>query len=327
MFNASNLESNFISEKRNFENWVDTIHKLVNPVDLDSHDREKFNGYLTTHSLGDATYVLSSGGSAIMAQRNTSHIAEAKSHFFNLIVRRSGHGRIVHGGREINHSRGEFVLIDTKQELVNEMDDVNFSFVSIPDGLIRAWIPNPEDCVARVLSGDKGWAAVLLDYFSTLELDVVIEMTETQHMQMLEHILSLYSFALKEVGILPQIDPFIAAYKKTELYGVMYDWMTEHYMDSELSAGYMASKFHISIREVHRQFSLSSNGSTFLGSLHTMRMRAAIRMLRDKNFATLSMSEIGGRSGFNESAYFGKVFRKNMGCSPGAYAKIHQKKK
>ncbi|MGZ9709309.1 AraC family transcriptional regulator [Glaciimonas sp. GNP009] len=316
-----------MSEKFFFENWAGTFHKKVNPIYLDSSDREKFNGYASIRSLGDATYGLSFGGGGIIkAVRNTYHIAEAESHFFNLIVRRSGRSRVLQAGREINYGPGEFLLIDTKQELVFEMADVNFSYVSIPDDLMRAWIPNPEDCVAKVLSGDRGWAAVLLNYFSTLELAVIAEMTKTQHMQMLEHILSLYSFALKEVGIIPQMDPFIAAYKQTKLYGVMYDWMTEHYMDSELSAGYMASKFRISIREVHRQFSLSSNGSTFLGTLHAMRMRAAIRMLKDKNFAKLSMAEIGGRSGFNKSAYFGKVFRKNMGCSPGTYAKIYQRK-
>ena len=55
-----------------------------------------------------------------------------------------------------------------------------------------------------------------------------------------------------------------------------------------------------------------------------MRIKAAIRMLKDRNFSNVPVAKIGERSGFDESGYFGKVFRKNMGCSPGFYAKNNQ---
>lgn len=324
MCNLSHVENSIFNQSNNFEYWAEAFHRAVNPFSVDTDSRENFDADLHSYSLGDAVYVLCSGKSAINARRNTQHIAAAEKHSFHLVMRRSGNGRIVQGGREAYHSAGEFVLIDTKEEIIAEMDNLNFSFVSFPDELIRAWIPNPEDCVAQVLVGNKGWGAVLMNYFLTLELDTIKVMTQTQHTQMLEHILSIYSFALKEVGIITQQDPYISEHTRTERYGLMYNWMAEHYMDSELTAEYMASQFHVSIREVHRQFSLSSNGSTFLETLRDMRMKAAVRMLKNKNFAKLPISEIGIRAGFHESSYFGKVFRTMTGSSPKSYAKLHQ---
>lgn len=324
MCNLSHIESSIFNKNHSFEYWAEAFHKTVNPFSADTNSREQFDADLNSYSLGNATYVLCSGSSAIRAHRNTQHIAIAEKHSFHLVVRRSGKGLIIQGSRETDQGPGEFVLIDTKQEVFTEMDNLNFSFISFPDELIRTWISHPEDCVAQVVEGNKGWAAVLMNYFLTLEFDTIKVMTQTQHTQMLEHILSIYSFALKEVGIISHSDRFISEHSRTERYGLMYNWMAEHYMDSELTAEYMAGQFHVSIREVHRQFSLASNGSTFLGTLRDMRMKAAVRMLKNKNFSKLPISEIGIRAGFHESSYFGKVFRTMTGTSPKTYAKLHQ---
>ena len=92
-----------------------------------------------------------------------------------------------------------------------------------------------------------------------------------------------------------------------------------------ISAAKIAQHFGISVREVHRRFSHARQGSTFLDVLRELRMTAAIRMLTDSLFSSLTIAEIGYRSGFSEPAYFGPVFRQRLGCSPGAFAKARMK--
>ncbi|MGS0741583.1 helix-turn-helix transcriptional regulator [Glaciimonas sp. GG7] len=96
-------------------------------------------------------------------------------------------------------------------------------------------------------------------------------------------------------------------------------------MDPEISVAHIGKEFSISTREVHRQFAHKEDMSTFLDTLRSIRLAAAVRMLKDPGFAHISVSEIGYRAGFIDSAYFGRVFRKKMNCSPGIFSKLHQK--
>jgi len=234
-------------------------------------------------------------------------------------------GAILQGGIETTFRAGDFVLVDTKQELMCTTENSDWIFVLLPEALIRAWIPNPENYVARILQGGKGWAAVLSSYLRNLKPEAIAITKQSQHLQMVEHILSLYSFALEEACLIRKPDLLYSTYKRTDLYVRMYNWLRENYMDSEISAMYAAQHFGISIREVHRRFALISQGSTFLGTLRAMRITAAVRMLKDPNFSALTVAEIGYRSGFDEPAYFGRVFRQALGCSPGMFAKAHNK--
>lgn len=321
---SSVIAADFLPEHKRFEYWADVVNKSLNPIELDSTDRKSFDAKVEMYNVGEATYFLSRGKSPFSVHRTRQLIAQADSHPFHLIVRLIGGGEIKQGKREAKLCTGDVVLVDTKQVVVSTMENSHSILLSIPDVIIRAWIPKPEDCVAQPLQTHKGWAAVLMSYLRNLNPQIIDDAQHHQHGLMIEHLLSIYLFALEETGIIKKQDPLSASYQRTDLYVRMYNWLRENYMNPDLTAAQIAQHFGVSTREVHRQFSLTPERSTFLETLRAMRLTAAVRMLKDSNFSTLTISEIGYRSGFNDSVYFGRVFRKILNCSPGAFAKAHQ---
>ncbi|KAF3999271.1 AraC family transcriptional regulator [Glaciimonas immobilis] len=314
-----------LREHERFEYWADVINKLRNPAEIDSSERKKFHAQINFFDMGDVLYTHSQGTSPFTARRSSHHIAQATKYPFHLIIKQAGGGQVRQGRFNANLSAGDIVLIDTKQDLVSEMIDSKAIVLEIPEILMKAWIPHPEDYVAQVMPSEKGWAAVLVTYLNNLNLNAIKHTRPHHHILIVEHILSIYLLALEETNFIHTRQEISSFHKKDDLYMSMQAWLRKNYMDAEISVTKVSEKFGVSVREVRRQFNLAPNNYTFFETLRSMRLDAAQIMLKDQEFSHLSISEIGYRCGFLDSAYFGRVFKKNINCSPGSFARYHKK--
>ena len=77
------------------------------------------------------------------------------------------------------------------------------------------------------------------------------------------------------------------------------------------SAEQVARSLGVDRRTVHRR--LADSGLTFSALLHAKRAQLADQLLANPR---LSMTEISGRLGFNETSSFSRWFRAEFGCSP-----------
>lgn len=102
----------------------------------------------------------------------------------------------------------------------------------------------------------------------------------------------------------------------TERIKRMMDFIEEHYGEA-LSVGQIGASAGVGERECNRCFQRSI-GATPIRHLTDVRVRKAAEMLANSPATVLSVSEA---CGFSSSAYFGKVFREAMGCTPKAYQK------
>lgn len=93
-------------------------------------------------------------------------------------------------------------------------------------------------------------------------------------------------------------------------------FMETHYME-DIRTDELLNVSHYSQRHFIRLFSATYN-ITPQQYLLSIRIRHACNMLRDK---TLSITEIATRCGFNDSNYFCRIFKKNIGMTPSAYRK------
>lgn len=66
----------------------------------------------------------------------------------------------------------------------------------------------------------------------------------------------------------------------------------------------------------------NKTGQTFSQKLKLMRMEKACELLRDTN---KKVNEISKMTGYSDATYFGKVFKKYIGCSPEEYRKRNYK--
>ncbi|QRX83413.1 AraC family transcriptional regulator [Glaciimonas sp. PAMC28666] len=311
------IDSDFFPAKNRFEYCVDAIKKSSNPFNITSGESENFDAKVSIKKLGETCYFLSEGCSPVTAWRTDKDIALVDDHPFHLIMPLTNFCVFTQRKTDAELEMGDFVLIDTKQEFQATMSGTQGIFLSIPDAIIRTWIPNPENYVGQTLRGNTGWSIQLSSYFRNLNTMISGNADRRTQIIMIEHILSIFMFALEESHIFGS--PIAGVYlKNKDLYKRMHSWLRANYMDPEITASGLASRFNISTKELHRQFANTADKSTFFSILRSMRLTAAIAMLKDSS-SKLTISEIGFRSGFIDSAYFGRVFKKFLKCSPGRF--------
>ncbi|MGZ9709307.1 AraC family transcriptional regulator [Glaciimonas sp. GNP009] len=312
------VDSYFLPKKNKFEYCVDAIKKSSNPFNITSDESENFDAKVSIKKLGETRYFLSEGSSPVTAWRTGKDIALVDDHPFHLIMPLTNFCVFTQRKTDAELALGDFVLIDTKQEFKATMSGTQGIFLSIPASIIRTWIPNPENYVAHALRGDKGWSGQLSSYFRNLNALISGNADRRTQITMIEHILSILMFALEESHCF--FSPGVGIYSKNKgLYKLMHSWLRANYMDTEITTSGLASRFNISTKELHRQFRNTEEKSSFFSILSSMRLTAAIAMLKDPSFSKLTISEIGFRVGFIDSAYFGRVFKKFLKCSPGKF--------
>jgi AraC-like DNA-binding protein/ligand-binding sensor protein len=88
-----------------------------------------------------------------------------------------------------------------------------------------------------------------------------------------------------------------------------------------ISAANVAEECNLSASRFVHLFKESA-GKTFSEFLTEMRIEQAKKLLSETN---MKIYDVAVDSGFSEQSYFGAVFKKNTGCSPGSYRKKHRK--
>ncbi len=119
-------------------------------------------------------------------------------------------------------------------------------------------------------------------------------------------------------GMLKEADAPAAGMDTDEKLLGMVAFIEEH-MGQKISVKDIADAVYISERDCYRKF---QNGlcETPLQYVQSIRLEHACRLLTDTDF---SISEITAQCGMGDSSYFGAVFRKQMGCTPGQYRRQH----
>ena len=100
------------------------------------------------------------------------------------------------------------------------------------------------------------------------------------------------------------------------------DYIEEHYSDPEMDREQIASAVHISEDYLSYLFH-KENGCLLSAYVNDRRIAASRKMLQSTD---LTLEEITERSGFTNSSYFHRQFKKLTGMTPTAYRKQYGKK-
>lgn len=93
-------------------------------------------------------------------------------------------------------------------------------------------------------------------------------------------------------------------------------YIAEHYQE-EISLSTAAEKVNISPVYLSRLFK-KEEGINFIDYLNQYRLEAAKRLLRDMRYNVLEVADL---TGFKNTRYFSKIFKKNIGLTPSEYRK------
>ena len=93
-------------------------------------------------------------------------------------------------------------------------------------------------------------------------------------------------------------------------------YIQEHYAE-KITLEELAEQIHLCRSESCRLFKRYMNASIF-DYLLDYRVERSLPLLRDDR---LDVTQIAGMTGFSNPAYFAKIFRRKMGCTPFQYRK------
>src|SRR5450830_1405584 len=147
---SSSYGVDLVSEMPRFERWAGIVSRVLNPVELDSCEREHFDARASTFQLGGMACLFSQGGSPVVVHGTCQHAAEVTSHSYQVVVmRHSGNGVLQQEHQETFFGARDLVLFNTRQDMVVKVPDANFTCLSIPDAVVRLWRSEPEEHGAR----------------------------------------------------------------------------------------------------------------------------------------------------------------------------------
>ncbi len=91
----------------------------------------------------------------------------------------------------------------------------------------------------------------------------------------------------------------------------------QSHLDEELTSSYLAQHFHRNPASLSAAFSREV-GTSITGYIKQLRIEEAIRYF---NTTKMSVSEVAVTVGFTDFAYFSRIFKKLVGCSPREYCR------
>ncbi len=290
--------------------WSHVLGTFFLPWSVTSRPATQVVARVRQRNLGDCRYVECSS-SPISGQRSSGEIGRTRGDYFNLLYVVSGMEVLRFQGREILLPRNHFVLWDSGRRMdFQVLQNLEKLTLIIPEKQMRAILPNAEDYVGVPVVDTGGMKRLFTDHLSSLRREI---------------------WNLKGADLdrlrLPTLDLLVRAYAsvpcrrrpsaREETLRRVREFILAHLGDGELTPLRAAEASRISIRYLHLLF--AEEGTTAAHWIREQRIARCKLDLSNAQLAGRTITQIAYGWGFNDVGHFGKVFRRSVGMSPGAY--------
>lgn len=297
-----------VDPKRALAYWVDTVCESFLEIDIDSPEREHFHAQLEESPFGPADlYLIEAGPQTV--RRTPARISRTRYAAYFLLQLREGQLRFRQHGRECDVHTGDCVLVDCQAPyLLDCLPTTRTLALRLPQEWLKNWLPAPEDFAARPFRSGAGWGAALSAALANLDVRGTEELALPAGV-VAEQITALLALAAGSGSQPASASEKLLARLKRSLRDACHD--------PELTPAALADLHGISKRYLHYVF--ANAGTTFGHELMRLRLECAHRLLSDRRYATLPVSEIALRCGFLEPSHFARRFRRAFGLGPTAF--------
>lgn len=310
-----------------FPSWADEFGPKLGHSDFDSPERLTFASIVTCLDMGGHAFMRLQGSPALVMRRQPSQLLDAGIYPLHLLFKLGvGTTTLEQDGRVATIKAHEMTLIDSERAMrLSSEGETNSWIFGISEQLAERWVPNARQVATRTFNAELGWASMLSGYLLGLDLNHLQRMSNPLERQFIaDHIMSMFSFMLWEQGA-AEDDPSVVTKAGTPrerlLLSRMRQWIRDNYGSADIGAQKLATEFNVSTRYVHKVFASAGQGSTFLNTVQDERLQAARRLLGSSGQSGLTIAEVAFRCGFSDPAYFGSIFRKKFGMTPGQFAR------
>ena len=282
--------------------WTEAVCDRFLELDIHVPVNQRFSARLDQVQLGPSTLSFLDASSK-RVRRTAARITRTRHVGFILLHLRSGQQALRHQGQEVHLRSGDCVLLNSAEPYELECPQfTSAAALHMPEDWLKRWLPNPQDCTARLIRGN-GWGAALRAAIGNLNFETCGQLTLTPAV-VGEQIAALLALAVGQRSM-PRSRGLMAALTRT---------LRERLDDASLSPVAVAAVHGISKRTLYYTF--AAGHTTFAKQLTQLRLGRAQEMLRDPGLVELSIEDIAARCGFADPSHFSRRFRQQFGQPP-----------
>jgi len=247
------------------------------------------------------------------ASRESTHIArDPQDHYF-VVMPGEGALSMRQRGRQAVIRQGEMTLVSTALPYVyQQVTRETFRVMMVPGATVRAHCVGIDD-FAAIRFPSSGLVRLFLDFASSLQ-KYASELPADAASGLSEHLCELLALVVAGADHESSESSVRFAHRRRALALV-----ESRFSDPEFSPAVIARALRISARYLQRIF--AENGETPLGVIRRRRIAEACLLLDKRGRNRGTIAEIAYAVGFNDPAYFSRMFRAESGASPSDYTR------
>ncbi|MFI6641811.1 helix-turn-helix domain-containing protein [Streptomyces sp. NPDC050504] len=303
-----------VAAEDRFDWYSDVVSSEVMPTSLSCERPAAFQGEAAVLDLGAiraSRFTLS----PLHSRRTDAMIRRGDPEEYQLALLRGGSTSMSQHRNECAVGAGDLMLWDTSRPSDNQMaadgGEVRATILMLPHSVLPIRAERLDRVLARRIPGDRGMAAILASFMTSLETHGA-ECTPEQ----LRH-LSTVAVDLATACLAEQLDAedLLPAEARTQALVRRIHAFIEHNLgDPELNPAAVAAHHHISVRTLHQLFQGQEEGVQ--ARIRRRRLEKSRADLADPALRCRPVSAVAARWGFSGPVVFSRSFREAYGVSP-----------
>lgn len=293
------------------EAWLWNAKQVCGDCKFEFPKRFPFHGSIERHKIADLEMTLFTS-SAISFHKYPPANLSLENRSCIVITQLAGLRRYCQDGKVAVLRKGDTTLTDSGRPWFSDCPgDCARLYLRVPRLLMDSRLRVNELPFARRISGESGLGSILF-HLSTSLYHQAEELTPEEGAAAIEAYLRILAACVRTTRSVSA-----GASRLQELTAQITQYIDAHLTETTLSPVEIASALGISVRHVHRVF--SHRGSTVADWIRAQRLRHCRSDLSDPRLRTKSITEIAFFWGFNDSAHFSRVFKKQYGICPRVF--------
>jgi AraC-like DNA-binding protein len=253
-------------------------------------------------------------GANIRAERTRAHVGRTQSAFYLVSIQLAGANSFRWREQDFTVSQGDLFIVDsrTAYEIDGERP-FHQLVVRIPAPWLEARVARPDLVPGRWVRQDNPTSQLFASFVRTgfeLPSDLDVEAATT----FATHSVELLALAL---GTSTSRELRSAQALQEALFIRAGQLIALRFAEPNLSSAHIASSLGVSTRLLQKIF--AEHGTTLMGRLRETRLDQAAKLLTMPEASHRSITEIAFACGFNDSAYFSRVFSRRQTVTPSRW--------
>ncbi len=315
VFSSDQLGEHLGDDAR-FLRWREIYTSLYGDAEIARIEDRPFSSHAEFMQIGEIGIAQCAGTFGRYA-RTRRHVAgDTRGDFFIGFLRGQSRMALAQHGRELTLQPGEFAFYSNAEAYANTPDGPSVSAaLCIPRALLLERIGNAEDRLLQPLDAVQPAVRHLRRYMDFLLAGDEVAADPLLTKQVGATLLDLVVLALGaggEVAGMAQARGLRAARRQQVLAEI-----ATGFSDPAFSPQMLATRLGVSPRYLQKL--LHETGASFSERVLELRLQSARGLLANRQNDHLKISDIAGRSGFNDISHFNHCFRRRFGASPTEY--------